>query len=420
MKHRVFKFLSSDKEKVIVWIPTLYKLYSTEISHYEDIPDYVLDEKEAGLRETANQDSKYQFTSATLFLTTQCNLRCSYCYEDAGPLKGGETMPEQTAFAAIDYILSWASKKNRNSRLSFFGGEPTLAWSLLVNCLEYYQTKSAKENCQTGTRITTNGVMKEERASWLAENIDGITISLDGPKDIHNIQRGNFDKVFKTASLIYKTSPQKVSFRVTVTRDSINLLPDISKFFGENFPGVILNFEPVEPSVLKEYSFLFFEHQLFFQKFIESIQIAKSYKLKIRTSVSMINSLHNRFCGIGQSNFMILPDGRVTACNRMTGRDRISGIFEYGYYDKKKNVFVFDDEKYELLQKLTVDNIPKCTNCLARYSCCGDCPATKIVIYKGDADFWRKESPYCKEISDFTKRFLEFLVFNGTEGIVLV
>jgi len=423
MKYQVFKFKSKKKDRAIVWIPLLQKLYTAPISNYDLIPPYIIENQDDIKREFNIRDEKkenYQFNSATLFLTTKCNLQCVYCYEKSRPWTG-ENMKEEIAFAAIDYIVYWATRKTKTSYLSFFGGEPTLAWPLLTESVEYYKKRNLESNCRYGIRITTNGNFSEKEANWLAENIEGITISLDGMKNIHDKQRNSsFDRVFYVSRLIYEIAPHKLSFRITITRDSVNFLPEICKFFGENFPRVILNFEPVEPCPGERYQIFTPSHNLFFKKFIESIPIAKLYELRIRTSVSMISVPHSRFCGIGESNFMVLPDGRVTACNRMLGNDEVSSIFIYGYYDERLKRFKFDDKKYNFLKKLNVDSIPDCENCIAKYSCCGDCPATKAVLLEDKGmRFYKMRSPYCEAIKEFTKELLEYVVDNGYKGLVL-
>ena len=156
---------------------------------------------------------------------------------------------------------------------------------------------------------------------------------------------------------------------------------------------------------------------LFFNKFIESIPLAARFGSKIRTSVSMLGSARNRFCGVGSSNFMILPDGKITSCNRMIGDDSISGIFCYGYFDTLKGKFIFNNKKYWFLKRLIVNNISRCDNCFAKFSCRGDCPATKAIIYP--EDFKKLVSPHCKEIREFTKKLLEYIVNDGTSGLVI-
>lgn len=413
----MFKFKSSKEDKLIVWIPVLQKLYTTKLCYEKDIPCTVIeDEIEIKAAEEINE-YPHSFSSCTLILTTCCNLSCLYCYEKGNFLKS-QNMKEKIAFAAVDYIIDWAIKLNKIGNISFFGGEPTLNWTVLNKTVNYLKKRASEKGCHLLTRITTNGCMTINKARWLADNIDNITISIDGYKEIHDWQRDNsFDLSFRTAKTIYDIRPQKISFRVTVTKKSVQDLPMITSFLAKEFPNCIINFEPVESNIQQNCPDLTVDYSLFFNKFLESILVAASLEAKIRTSVSMVGSAKNRFCGVGNSNFMILPDGRISACNRMMGEDSTSKIFCYGYFDEKKNKFIFDDKKYEFLQKLTVDHIPGCENCIAKFSCRGDCPATKVVAYKNG--FEQKPSPYCKEIQKFTKNLLEYISQNGTNGLVI-
>lgn len=416
MKHRVFKLNNSNsKNDVIVWIPTLHKLYVIRSELIDKVPSVIEDDK---VLDAENQSKYiYSFSSCTLVLTNYCNLSCMYCYENKDFLKL-QNMEERIAFAAIEYVTYWASLFKRSSIVSFFGGEPTLCWPLLRKSVSYLKQKSKEKGCDYSTRITTNGCVSENKAKWLAENMDSISISMDGYREIHNMQRCNsFDSVYRTAKIVYRLAPRKIGFRTTITRRSVFYLPKITLFFAKEFPGCIINFEPVDPSTRQNFKDLVPDSSLFFDKFIESIPIAAKFGSKIRTSVSMMGSASNRFCGVGSSNFMILPDGKITSCNRMIGDDPISCIFNYGYFNKSKGKFIFDNKKYWFLKELTVNNLSRCDNCFAKFSCRGGCPATKAIIYP--ERFEKQVSPYCKEIKEFTKKLLEYIVNNGTSGLVI-
>jgi len=416
MKHQVFKLNNSDnKNDVIVWIPTLHKLYVVNSKLIDKIPSVIENDKVLGVE---NQGKHiYSFSSCTLVLTNCCNLSCIYCYENKKFLKL-QNMKESISFAAIEYVTDWASLSKRRSIVSFFGGEPTLCWSLLRKSVSYLRQRSKEKGCDYSTRITTNGCMSEDKVKWLAENMDSITISMDGYREIHNMQRCNsFDNVYRTAKIVYRLSPRKIGFRATITRRSVSYLPEITLFFAEKFPGCVINFEPVDPSTRQSYKDLVPNSSLFFDKFIDSIPIAARFGSKIRTSVSMLGSARNRFCGVGSSNFMILPDGKITSCNRMIDNDPISDIFCYGYFDVLKKKFIFDNRKYQFLKKLTLNNINECNSCFAKFNCRGGCPATKSIIYPDS--FGKQTDPNCKEIRKFTKKLLEYIVNNGTNGLVI-
>ena len=60
-------------------------------------------------------------THVTLFLTTACNLRCSYCYASAGetPLR---SMDLERAIKGIDFVLENAVKTGKDEiRITFHG-----------------------------------------------------------------------------------------------------------------------------------------------------------------------------------------------------------------------------------------------------------------------------------------------------------
>ena len=62
--------------------------------------------------------------TATLHLTHDCNLRCSYCY---GGEKGGGRMSSETADAAVAFAAREARRQGaQHLEVVFFGGEPLL------------------------------------------------------------------------------------------------------------------------------------------------------------------------------------------------------------------------------------------------------------------------------------------------------
>lgn len=101
----------------------------------------------------------------------------------------------------------------RECSFAFQGGEPTLAG------LDFYKTlvRLVKENnvntVQVHYSLQTNGILIDESwAAFLSENNFLIGISLDGPKDIHDMNRqdskneGTFSKVMEAISVFERHS----------------------------------------------------------------------------------------------------------------------------------------------------------------------------------------------------------------------
>jgi len=100
-----------------------------------------------------------------LILTSNCNLRCSYCFEkDKQPLD----MPDEVAFRAVDFLLD-ASGGAKEVAILLFGGEPMLRMDLIEKVHRYGTEKAKAADKRLSWSMTTNGTLIEaEKAEWLA------------------------------------------------------------------------------------------------------------------------------------------------------------------------------------------------------------------------------------------------------------
>lgn len=407
--HRVFKIPNGDE--TIVFVPSLFVIYRINNSKISQVPDCLTSEKAHPVSRWDNLPD-YTFFGTNLILTNHCNLACVYCYGNYGPT-GKRFMTEQIALAAIDYIADCAQKMQQDLIYArMFGGEPTQAWNVLVASVHYLRQKAINIGCKSRTTITTNGCMSLDKATWLSENMDGINISFDGHKDIQDMHRSeSFDKVFSVARKIYTLAPKKLMFiRSTISDYSVERLPEIVRFFGKKFPGVKQMYEPLFTIGRgKSSGCTMPPPEMFFNKFIEALPIAEQLGCKLTTSVLNLRAKSSEFCGVAARNFMITPDGHCVTCSRMTGNSNpTEGSFTYGHFDETSKKFVFNEEAYNQLKKISVGNIKECQNCFAISSCRGDCAADKAIV---DPDnFWRSASYRCDAIRKFVKDALLYVL----------
>lgn len=136
-----------------------------------------------------------------LEMTEKCNMRCKYCYynEKGGGYRtfGKEFMTFDIAKAAIDEFLM-VSERNEVS-ISFYGGEPLLNFELIKKCIEYVNSFYSERKVLYA--MTTNGTLVTEEIAKFFSNLPKvlITISLDGPEEMHDKYR-----VFADGSGTYK------------------------------------------------------------------------------------------------------------------------------------------------------------------------------------------------------------------------
>lgn len=167
-----------------------------------------------------------------LNVNTGCNLACTYCYkEDLTTPAKGEKMDFPTAKAAIDLLLAQAATRDKVN-VVFFGGEPLSNMPLIRQVVDYAEGRVAKLGKTVDFSLTTNAtLLTEEIADWLDAHAFGLTVSMDGPRALHDRNRrtvggrGTYDVVAaKVRMLLSRYRSRPVGARVTLTAGVTDVL----------------------------------------------------------------------------------------------------------------------------------------------------------------------------------------------------
>ncbi len=352
----------------------------------------------------------HQFSprEATLFLTTSCNLSCKYCYGNGGDID--LLMDEKIAFAAVDFLIDNAIKLNsQRIQINFHGGgEPTMAINLIRKTIGYAQKRTKSKRIQLETGLTTNGTFSDKVCSWIFNNIDYLNISFDGPPDIQNFHRplkGNT----KSSDLVEKNLKKfdqlgkKYYIRTTVTKYSENHIPDIVDYVADNFNTEIIQIEPMFQSERSSRTNISGpDPAKFIKGYFDAKTIGNLKGVQIKFSGDRFPNINNKFCCVGEGNFAITPDGKITSCFEVLAEDDSrSNVFFFGSYVDGK--FKIDDEKLHNL-KLISEIIPKnCCDCIAKFHCTGDCRGKRLSISQDNSE---NDSNRCKIIQGIVKNHL--------------
>jgi uncharacterized protein len=177
-----------------------------------------------------------------LIPTLGCPSRCSYCWSSA---EGSPIMSVST----VNEVVGWL-KDFRNDRVTFtfHGGEPLLAGAdfyrkvlpLLSEGLSHLRPEFAMQ--------TNLWLLTPEIARVLAEYNVPIGTSLDGPREVNDMQRGKgyYDKTLRGYE-IARDHGLSVRFICTFTAASVQHREDIFQFFLKN--GLPLKLHPALPSL---------------------------------------------------------------------------------------------------------------------------------------------------------------------------
>lgn len=360
-----------------------------------------------------------QPVAITLFLTTACNLRCTYCYASAGNYTP-KFMTMETARRGIDYIVANAVRLHATAiQLGYHGGgEPAMNWPVLTGAYDYAREKADALKLEVHSSLATNGVLSNNRIDWIIKHMRSVTLSCDGLPAVHDLTRptasgkGSSGPVAHT---LRRLDEAKLSYgiRLTVTAEQIASLPDSVEYLCSEFHPSSVQVEPVY-QLGRGAAAASAESDEFIEGYRVAAVRAQAHGRQLSFSGSRVGSLTNHFCSATLGNFCLSADGNVTSCFEAFGEDSpVAGVFFYGRPAEDGAGYVFDQAVLEHLQHQGVERRAYCRGCFAKWSCGGDC-YHKWVVANPTGEF--NGSPRCHVIRELSKdQILEKIAGAGGE-----
>ena len=323
----------------------------------------------------------------TLITTSDCNLRCRYCFSNSGEDENVVLMSDELAFAAIEHALKMSEGKRLS--IAFFGGEPSLTAELIRKAVEYARKRERELPKVNGVEfsITTNGVMNENFLDFLISNDFQITLSADGPAEIQNHQRP-LKNGYPSAMLVEKTikhlvaKEKKFKVRVTVTDFSVSRMPAVVEWLHE-LGGDAIHFEPVTISgrATKGEELSKPTAESFIDNLKLSILRGNDLGVGIVNSSFMnISTPPPEFCeGNSNNRVSVSYTGDLTTCVEVQEKCHpASKNFIIGYYDSElKKIIVKQEHR---LRSCLGTKMVECVSCFAAKSCGGGCPVRNFHV----------------------------------------
>lgn len=348
-----------------------------------------------------------------LIPTLGCPANCSYCWssEEKSPIMSIETIKE---------VVEWLKTFRGDAvTFTFHGGEPLLAGAefyrealpLLVEGLSPRKIAFA---------IQTNlWKMTHEIAEIFAEYGVPIGSSLDGPKELNDLQRGKgyYDKTMKGYE-IAREHGLNVRFITTFTSHSVKQKEKIFNFYLEK--GLTLKLHPCLPSLKGdnpnkwtlapvEYGELLI---YLLDKYLENLG---------RIDVMNIDQLCKCvFTGRGTvctyvdcmgDTFAVGPEGNIYPCYRFVGMpEYVMG----NVYDRPTMADLAKSEAWKQMHQYKEYVDTACSKCAHIKYCRGGCPYNAIVPTDGEI---KGVDPHCtayKMIFDEINKRVNEEMFGGS------
>lgn len=129
-----------------------------------------------------------------LITTWTCNLRCSHCFVLHQLVKkdSGSISADMLCGFMESYLDRFESVKS--GRIQFVGGETALTARRNIEAIDRVEELCSRRGVKVGFHTNTNGLELNEDILEFYGRLSEFTISLDGPKHLHDAQRKALDE----------------------------------------------------------------------------------------------------------------------------------------------------------------------------------------------------------------------------------
>jgi uncharacterized protein len=190
----------------------------------------------------------------TIFVTTKCNLGCSYC------IYGGQYdqhekltqvgMPWETMRNAMTFLKEH-SRKSESIRVDFFGGEPLINFPTIKRGVEFLKAINGNDGPNVTITITSNGtILNREILEFLIEHKVFIQFSIDGGAEVHDKNRrykvsgkGSFSTILSNLKRIYERDREyfRVHTRIKGVVTTATTEDDSRDFYDDPLIKIIIS-----------------------------------------------------------------------------------------------------------------------------------------------------------------------------------
>jgi radical SAM protein with 4Fe4S-binding SPASM domain len=335
--------------------------------------------------------------------TQACNLRCTYCYQEAAHARPGELSTAE-ALDLVDQTVEVGAPI-----FVITGGEP-FARRDLVQIASYARAAGLQVN------VISNGhYIKAHNAQKIAEAFDRITISLDhSVAEHHDRHRGPGSWARSKAAIqLLLDAGANVDINSTLSRRGAEDLGGLLALREDRRIGthrITPQFpmgraketgnDPLEPDEL-----------LALDDRIHDVRVAMGATgtdVKRPRGLSRVKGVRRVHCGAGLSEVSVDPEGWVFPCRLLQfAHHRGDNIREIRLVD-----MVSRNANIAAVRNATAPSHPKCSTCVIREHCGGGC---KGIHASFTSDAFEKNPLFCTHL----RKAFEVQAWSTTDSVPL-
>ena len=379
----LMKYKVLDVDTLMLKLSKLYQLPETVFK--DDVMEFITDMAKRGfylidgksLIEKTEEEMDESNTSNGIWIkvTNRCNLRCSYCYANAGEGEEAEITVDE-----IRDILEELQEKNFE-KIIITGGDPLMRkdiLEILEVCKKYGKVQ-----------LLTNGTIREEIFEKIIGLVDAIQISIDSYEETFhdkNRGKGSFQKAISSIKFLTSIDPEKVVIAMTPTPEYMADIVKMIKFCLE-LKVTHLHINRFVPYGRAESYQDHFDIEKFYQwvdkgyEFLRNTYVNfykqnKPFQFTLDVSSDLCNQVYSKgkkiSCGLNCNQISVDSNGNVYLCPALHVPELLLGNIRT---EKISNIIENSKKRFGMF---SVDNLPKCQECDERYYCGGGCRAIAL------------------------------------------
>ncbi len=337
----------------------------------------------------------------SILTNTACNLNCTYCYQKNKKIfkPNVNKICQFIDLKMNEYIIG------EDIDFNLIGGETLLYINEIEKIINHIWNICNKLNILNKLNITlnTNGTLIYKNNSIknlllkYKNNFKKLGISIDGPKEIHDLNRkylngkGSYEDIIKSIEWLKENDFKNLALLTAITNDNLNNFFNVFKFLYEKFKIQIHSCSIYQKIWTEKESIIFlkelikiidyiYDNDLEYKDKILRYQIFINDKQLLNNFGYEFNNEHKISCGYCLTNFSscVDSDGKIYSCQKYLS----SGIkkdMSTGYIDNNKIVI----NKNETIKELNnlINFFPEECNTCDLFNTCHQC---NIIIYETD------------------------------------
>ncbi|MBF0559972.1 MAG: geopeptide radical SAM maturase [Nitrospirae bacterium] len=318
--------------------------------------------------------------SLVVVLNLSCNLACPYCFE--GKAKGPYFMSEDAENDLYDFAARTVTDNHKEISITFYGGEPLLSIDTIIRISEKINGFAAEKGLRYSFGLVTNGTLLTGEVVRRLKPLgfQGAKVTLDGPRDIHNVSRpfrsgaGSFDVIVDNLRQV--CSDINIQVGGNYTCDNYTRFPEFLDYLiGEGLTPDLIKSLKFDPVVAANKSFALTDYAdwcmsinepwvLEASVFLRQAVLERGFKTPfVKPSLCVIES---------KNHFVVNYNGDLYKCPGFIGREDFRiGTLKDGAMNYR-DIYSLDNWKNE-----------ECLSCSYLPLCFGGCRYMRLIT-KGD------------------------------------